>query len=153
MKRAEWTLTALNVGLPYTSIPAYTLAPLVLAAITPSAIPYYITWPVAFVLCVWLLYLNVKKKRTPAWVLRRIYSWLRNGVYHSRPIWHVRRMSRSTSPDVALKISLRFLEEEAHAFGFDSGSQSEPAGRVPKHHKAAQHNQNRTDQSKRKNSQ
>ncbi|WP_146099992.1 MULTISPECIES: hypothetical protein [Achromobacter] len=152
MKRAAWTKTALNVGLPYTAIPAYVVSPLVLAWTTPDAVPSYVAWPVGLAICGWLLYLNLKKKRTPGWAMRRLQSWMRGGVYHARPIWHVRRMSRPTSPEFALGAAVAKLDDEMAAFGFaptKSGAEP-PSGAIPKGPTKAN---KRTEQSKRKNSQ
>lgn len=153
MKRALWTKSALNVGLPYTDVPAYILAPLVPAAATPDAIPSYVAWPVALAISGWFLYLNRRKRRTPGWALRRFRSWLRGGIYHARPMWHVRRMSRPTPPQLALKAAVIKLDDEMAAFGFPSSpknAQERPAGARTKMPATGK---KRTDQSTRKNSQ
>ncbi|WP_152385740.1 hypothetical protein [Achromobacter sp. GbtcB20] len=152
MKRAAWTKTALNVGLPYTDIPAYVVSPLVLAWATPDAVASYVAWPLGLAGCGWLLYLNRVKKRTPGWAMRRLRSWMRGAVYHARPIWHVRRMSRPTSPEIALGIAVAKLDDEMTAFGFEPATSNAPRPAEAQTKKPSKANK-RTDQSKRKNSQ
>lgn len=150
MKRAEWTKTALNVGIPYTDVPMYVLAPLVPTFFFPGIIPFYVKWPIGLALCGWLIYLNRVKRRTPGWLLRRLRSKFRQGIYHARPLWLVRRMSRPTSPQWALSAALDLLRDEDAAFGFAPTSAGSPAVAEQRRPKAAPKTKPSTDQSKRK---
>jgi hypothetical protein len=97
------------VGIPFTDVPAYIALPLLTPTVISPLLPFDYAWLITFLIGIvmsTLLWRLHARGRTPGWMVRRMNSWLRRGIYHARPLWYVRRMSRITSPDDAVKYAM-----------------------------------------------
>lgn len=86
MKIATWTRTALSVGFPYTSMPAYTAIPFL------PCLFYMRLWTLGaalvFTLLIWRM---TAKGRNLTWLINRLKGRLHGNRLSARPIWYVRR--------------------------------------------------------------
>ena len=93
MKIASWVRSAESAAFPFTSMPAYTVIPMM------PCLVYMRLWTVglAFVLTVITWYMS-KKGYTIIWMFNRFMGRLNGNRISARPTWFIRRFSFLSDP-------------------------------------------------------
>lgn len=93
MKIASWVKTAGSAAFPFTSMPAYTVIPMIPCLFYLR--PWTATVAFIFTLLTWYM---AKKGRTLVWMHNRLMGRLSGNRYSARPVWFIRRFSFLSDP-------------------------------------------------------
>lgn len=93
IRYAKWIRTADPIAFPYTTLPAYSILPML--PILVYARPITIVFALLCTLVTWRL--NAKGMSL-LWVVRRFKGVLRNRRQSARPLWHIRRFCHPYDP-------------------------------------------------------
>jgi len=86
MRIALWTRTAESAGFPYTSMPAYTVLPMV------PCLFYMRLWTLGLAFfCTLFVWRMTVKGRTLTWMFNRLRGRLHGNRLSARPVWVIRR--------------------------------------------------------------